>query len=725
MSIQLKPTQPIRPITLTKLILKTTLKKETTTSISFYIPQPLNNTETLFKTEKESYQTTPVFNLFLSKSEYSTQTTTPEPMANDSINNTPLLLFRDDAQDPIKWLDDFERAATANQYDDEYKFQIVGGYLQGSSATWFSQKTNAGAHQRIIKWTLTNIGKENTSFTTQFKTKFRTSILISKWHMELKRRTQSSSEVLIKQIDPGRNWTEKQKIHSFTNGLRTDLSYALWPLLALKDNFTIDMAIELVQRIKDNQRMHLRSTLLVFAPALLIDRLTINLAQLLKLLAQAVKDNQQPQRPKFESHFNQPQQSSYQRQQNRGPSVYYNNPPLSSPAPRNNNNQNNRINNNNVPNQRPNYANINFFEEDPLGLSVIEAARQNILATFPLKNISNKLPLVASGSFSLPLAGSSSSVKVPSKRHTQVSPSVVSTISKSPKIFNNRPVNKLVFSALTTPTTTSTITASQMAVKAKNSKKQQQAVTTAMITPNLFMVPDEIFSKISTAAASPLPDMDGNSSSTSPKMGQDQPLAVLPDVVLSSRSSPIPADQMKMESTFSGWVASNLIHGAMFKIKMALLNAVKLFCVEFASQKCLNDATKVVIGNEVFLTTLKIAWSSGMASVSSSSLSVALRNVPLSTSVKLKPAGLWQYTVVDFKDISSAAAALSNWSVLVRKDSVRILPIANQKEVISLRDAFKAKLVNLLFGCTAFEISNLVSQVGGHTCFIPCFPEFY
>ncbi|KAG9305521.1 hypothetical protein G9A89_003584 [Geosiphon pyriformis] len=145
---------------------------------------------------------------------------------------------------------------------------------------------------------------------------------------------------------------------------------------------------------------------------------------------------------------------------------------------------------------------------------------------------------------------------------------------------------------------------------------------------------------------------------------------------------------------------------------------VKLFCVEFASQECLNGATKVAIGNEVFLTTLKIARSSGVASVSSPFLSVALCDVPLGassddiksalgifgvvTSVKLKPAGLWQYAVVNFKDISSAAAALSNWSVL---------------EVISSRDAFKAKLVNLPFGCTAFEISDLVSQVGGLVTF--------
>ncbi|KAG9303747.1 hypothetical protein G9A89_018644 [Geosiphon pyriformis] len=176
-------------------------------------------------------------------------------------------------------------------------------------------------------------------------------------------------------------------------------------------------------------------------------------------------------------------------------------------------------------------------------------------------------------------------------------------------------------------------------------------------------------------------------------------------------------------------------------LKSVSQDAVKLFCVKFASQKSLNGATKVAISDEVFLTTLKIVWFSGVVSVFSPSLSVALCDVPLGTSsddiktalgifgvvtsVKLKPADLWQYAVVNFKDISSAAAALSNWSVLVRKDSVRIFPIANQKEVISSRDAFNAKLVNLPFGCTVFEISDLVSQVGGHTCFIPRSFEFY
>ncbi|KAG9297665.1 hypothetical protein G9A89_011180 [Geosiphon pyriformis] len=204
--------------------------------------------ENTFETKKESYQTAPIFDIFSSN-----------------------------AQDPIEWLDNFERAATANQYNDEYKFQIVGGYLQGSPAIWFSQKTDANAHQRIIRWMPANAGENNTSFTTQFENKFRTPILISKWYMELEKKTQGPGKIvteyakaikkLIKHIDSGRNWTEEQKFYSFTKRLRTDLSYVLWPLLALKNNSTINMAIELAQQIEDNQRIHLGSTLSVFAPA--------------------------------------------------------------------------------------------------------------------------------------------------------------------------------------------------------------------------------------------------------------------------------------------------------------------------------------------------------------------------------------------------------------------------------------------------------------------------
>ncbi|KAG9292543.1 hypothetical protein G9A89_006914 [Geosiphon pyriformis] len=121
----------------------------------------------------------------------------------------------------------------------------------------------------------------------------------------------------------------------------------------------------------------------------LIDRLTANLARLLELLAQAVRDNQQSLRPRYEPRFNQPQQPPYQRQQNCGPLVCYycgltrhysrdcNNFPLPLLAPRNNDNQSNKSNNNNnVPNQRPNHANINFFEENLLVEATGESASQ-------------------------------------------------------------------------------------------------------------------------------------------------------------------------------------------------------------------------------------------------------------------------------------------------------------------------------------------------------------
>ncbi|KAG9304147.1 hypothetical protein G9A89_019709 [Geosiphon pyriformis] len=118
----------------------------------------------------------------------------------------------------------------------------------------------------------------------------------------------------------------------------------------------------------------------------LIDRLTANLAWLLEPLAQAVRDNQQPQKPRYEPHFNQPQQSPYQRQQNRGPLIatilFYLLQPI----------------NNNAPNQRPNHANINFFGEDPLVKATSESASQpekNHFFTFNLTNDNHNMDELA------------------------------------------------------------------------------------------------------------------------------------------------------------------------------------------------------------------------------------------------------------------------------------------------------------------------------------------
>ncbi|KAG9284351.1 hypothetical protein G9A89_023608 [Geosiphon pyriformis] len=201
---------------------------------------------------------------------------------------------------------------------------------------------------------------------------------------------------------------------------------------------------------------------------------------------------------------------------------------------------------------------------------------------------------------------------------------------------------------------------------------------------------------------------------------------------------------------FAGWVASTLVPGVTFKIKLAHVKTVfqsvhgfldaksvskdnvKLFCMEFASQQSLEAAFLVELIGSVCLTTLKIAKSLVVSEFGSSSAAVALRNVSLGVSatdvklalsvfgsvtrVVLKPTGIWQYVIVYFEKLDSAVSALEHWSVLMGKDSVRILSLVNQNETILSHDKFKAKLVNLPPGCTAFEISDMISQIGGRTC---------
>ncbi|KAG9284315.1 hypothetical protein G9A89_007470 [Geosiphon pyriformis] len=75
-----------------------------------------------------------------------------------------------------------------------------------------------------------------------------------------------------------------------------------------------------------------------------------------------------------------------------------------------------------------------------------------------------------------------------------------------------------------------------------------------MVTPNFFVVSDEIFGKISTTTVSSLSDIDSNSSSISSKIDQDQLLVVLSNVVLFSRSLSIPkAKQSIISDDLKDW----------------------------------------------------------------------------------------------------------------------------------------------------------------------------
>ncbi|KAG9286060.1 hypothetical protein G9A89_022737 [Geosiphon pyriformis] len=296
-------------------------------------------------------------------------------------------------------------------------------------------------------------------------------------------------------------------------------------------------------------------------------------------------------------------------------------------------------------------------------LSIVKATRQNILEVFFLSSNCDNLFLITTKVTSLSLA-SFSPVKVPSKRHIWVSPSVVFTLTKSPKVFNNRPINKLVFSSMDSTSGT------------KNSEKWGQSLASAIVTPNPFVHIIQDGLRLTTGCVA--------------KCEAKQSFSVGSSVLENW------ADQIETESflfletitsyqRFAEWVAFTLVSDATFKIKLAYVKAVfqsvhgflgtksvlkdnvKLFYVEFASQVSLKAAFLVELTSSVHLATLKIAKSLVVSESGSLFTAAALHNVPLSVSaaniktafsvfgvitcVVLKPIGIWQYIVVYFENL--------------------------------------------------------------------------
>ncbi|KAG9295135.1 hypothetical protein G9A89_006116 [Geosiphon pyriformis] len=246
-----------------------------------------------------------------------------------------------------------------------------------------------------------------------------------------------------------------------------------------------------------------------------------------------------------------------------------------------------------------------------------------------------------------------------------------------------------------------------MIKKTKSLEKWKQLLVSAIVTPNSFVVLNEILDEISV--------METESS---------------PSFV--SGATPNGAwETITSRQRFAGWMASTLVPGTTFKIKLAYVKTV--------FQSVYDAAFLVELTSFVRLATLKIPKSLVVSESGSFSAAVALCDVPLSvfaadiktalsvfgivTHIVLKSAGIWQYVVVYFKKLDSVMSVLNHWSVLVGKNCVRILLLVNQNETILSCDRFKAKLVNLSPGCTVFKISNMISQVGDWSCFIPQSPD--
>ena len=221
-----------------------------------------------------------------------------------------------DNQDPVTWLEDFGRAAATNNYDADYKFQVVIGFLKGSAATWFAESTAAGANNQIIRWSPANAQQNDTSFTTRFIEQYRTPILVGKWRRELQFCRQNAGESiddyakriyqLFKQIGADGPQTESAKVYEFTKGLQQEIAQVIHNHIGFTANKTLAQAIDIARRIESNQQQYGSKQVNFYtsAPAFttqtpisneeIVDQVTARIVELLKPLTQALQQQNAP-----------------------------------------------------------------------------------------------------------------------------------------------------------------------------------------------------------------------------------------------------------------------------------------------------------------------------------------------------------------------------------------------------------------------------------------------
>src|SRR6185369_12512432 len=59
---------------------------------------------------------------------------------------------------------------------------------------------------------------------------------------------------LIKRVDHQEHWSEQDKIYQFTKGLRREIAFQVRPLLAFRQNATLEQVIEVARQMDENNR---------------------------------------------------------------------------------------------------------------------------------------------------------------------------------------------------------------------------------------------------------------------------------------------------------------------------------------------------------------------------------------------------------------------------------------------------------------------------------------
>ncbi|KAG9296060.1 hypothetical protein G9A89_011912 [Geosiphon pyriformis] len=130
------------------------------------------------------------------------------------------------------------------------------------------------------------------------------------------------------------------------------------------------------------------------------------------------------------------------------------------------------------------------------------------------------------------------------------------------------------------------------------------------------------------------------------------------------------------------------------------------FTSELSLMKATDKAANTVVIKEIPIRTLAEA------------VRTVLSKFGVIKAIKMQLIGLWQKAVVKFERSDQADLVAAEWSILIRKDAVRVAKAVLDRETWDTRDQHRALLYTLSMGTNAHNIWDFVRSVGGKTCII-------
>lgn len=176
-------------------------------------------------------------------------------------NITTLPTYGGGDQDPVEWIEEFERCGGINGYTWGDLLASVSGYLLNEARSWYAQ-IDGDPTTRFQSWQTPT----NRNFKQSFLTRFRNPGKLLQWRMELNSRVQQPQETvqlyaqtirkLIKRVETDVAMPESEKIFNFTKGLRREIAAHVSTQLSFQPNPTLEQVIEAASRMEKHGQMY-------------------------------------------------------------------------------------------------------------------------------------------------------------------------------------------------------------------------------------------------------------------------------------------------------------------------------------------------------------------------------------------------------------------------------------------------------------------------------------